>query len=175
MPAAAAYGPALCEDPRRVEALLRDLCGGGRKEIFILVGALRERVTVDLLGWPPGVPRELLLARLAGRLAADLGFAPQIARWAVETWALALARSPPGGQPPGPGPAPSDVAPGVLAPSDLALVTAPGVPLDGGDRASRWLEDGHLSRLGAAPRGVVRVALEPGATDFTSIGAAIQA
>ena len=32
------YGPEVCEDPRRVEALLRDLSGEHRREIFVLAG-----------------------------------------------------------------------------------------------------------------------------------------
>ena len=36
----ARYGRGLCSDARRCEGLLRDLCGGHRREINILVSAL---------------------------------------------------------------------------------------------------------------------------------------
>ncbi|MGH2367708.1 MAG: right-handed parallel beta-helix repeat-containing protein, partial [Chloroflexota bacterium] len=90
----ATHGRALCDDPRRVEALLRDLCGERRRDVFVLVNALKVRVAADLLGWPAGVPGELLLSRLTQRLCDDLGFTPEVARWGVESWALALAEAP---------------------------------------------------------------------------------
>src|ERR1019366_7675822 len=43
------YGLEICEDPRRVEALLRDLAAGYRREIAVLVGAVREGVPAELL------------------------------------------------------------------------------------------------------------------------------
>ncbi len=43
----AKYGLSLCEDPRRCEAFLKDLCGKHKREIFVLVSAMRERVVED--------------------------------------------------------------------------------------------------------------------------------
>ena len=59
------HGPGLCSDTRRCEGLLRDLCGEHRREINILVGALRERVPLDLLAGRNTVPTGLLLTRLS--------------------------------------------------------------------------------------------------------------
>ncbi len=84
------YGRSLCEDPRRCEALLRDLCGEHRREISVLIGALEERVAADLLASHDSLPKEVLLARLTKRLQDDLALAENAARWGVETWALAL-------------------------------------------------------------------------------------
>lgn len=84
------YGRGLCDDPRKAEALLRDVCGEHRREISVLVAALRERVAADLLGSTDGAPKPLLLGRLAKRLEDNLGLAAEAARWAVESWALAL-------------------------------------------------------------------------------------
>jgi ribosomal protein L7/L12/sugar lactone lactonase YvrE len=84
------YGRPVIQDPRRVEALLRDYAGQHRREINAIVSALRERVPDDLLGSHGGAPTELLLGRLAARLDENLGLAPDLSRWAVETWALAL-------------------------------------------------------------------------------------
>jgi hypothetical protein len=155
----AAHGRALCDDPRRLEALLRDLCGEERRAIFVLVNALRERVAVDLLGWPAGVPPALLHARLAQRLEASLGFAPDVARWTVETWAGALAAVPGG-------------AGGGLP--------APPAGRGGADaRRPEWPlrpeaeEDFVAFELAGFPRTVRRVAREPGAAEFATIGAAI--
>jgi hypothetical protein len=84
------HGQGICETPKRVEALLRDLCGAHRREINIIVGALEERVAADLLAAGRTVPRDVLLARLAARLRDNLAYTPEAARWGVETWAVAL-------------------------------------------------------------------------------------
>ena len=44
----AKYGPGICDAPKRVEAMLRDLCVAHRREINIIMGALEERVPTDL-------------------------------------------------------------------------------------------------------------------------------
>ncbi|HEX8556652.1 MAG TPA: hypothetical protein VF668_01045 [Pyrinomonadaceae bacterium] len=86
----AGRGTGLCSDARRCEGLLRDLCGEHRREINILVGALRERVPLDLLAAKNSVPTYLLVARLAKRLEEQLALTEDAARWAVDSWALAL-------------------------------------------------------------------------------------
>ena len=84
------YGRSLCNDPRRCEALLKDYCGQYKREIFVLISALKNRVADDLLKTSAGVPHVLLLARLMKRLEDELGLAETAAQWAVESWALAL-------------------------------------------------------------------------------------
>ncbi|MCA1556319.1 MAG: hypothetical protein LC747_06475 [Acidobacteria bacterium] len=86
----AEHGRGICDSPKRVEALLRDLCGAHRREINIIIGALEERVAADLIMAGNSVPREVLLARLAARLRDNLAYTPEAARWGVETWAVAL-------------------------------------------------------------------------------------
>jgi WD40 repeat protein len=86
----AQYGPSLSDDPRRTEALLRDFCGAYKREIFCLVSALREQVAADLLASRDSVPRQVLLAQLTRRLRDNLALTEDAARWAVESWALAL-------------------------------------------------------------------------------------
>jgi len=84
------FGLDLCDDPRRCEALLRDVCGEHRREINALVSATREGVGTELRQSSTGVPKELIVARLTKRLHEDVGIAEDLARWAVETWAIAL-------------------------------------------------------------------------------------
>ena len=86
----AKHGPGLCSDARRCEGLLRDLCGAHRREVNILVGALRERVPLDLLAGRNALPPVLLLTRLAKRLEDHLAQTEEASRWAVDSWALAL-------------------------------------------------------------------------------------
>ena len=42
------YGRSLCDDPHRCEALLKDYCGQYKREIFVLVSALKNRVAEGL-------------------------------------------------------------------------------------------------------------------------------
>jgi len=84
------YGRSLCDDPPRTEALLRAFCGEYKREIFVLASALKERVAADLLASSPSVPQEVLMGRLTVRLKDNLALAEDAARWAVESWALAL-------------------------------------------------------------------------------------
>lgn len=86
----ARHGPGLCSDARRCEGLLRDLCGEHRREINILVGALRERVPLDLLAARNSVPTNLLVTRLSKRLEDQLALTEEASRWGVDSWALAL-------------------------------------------------------------------------------------
>lgn len=87
----ATYGRSLCDDPRRCEGLLRDMCGAHKREVNVLVSALKEHIATDLLSSSvSNQPREVLLARLTKRLTENLGLAEDAARWAVDSWALAL-------------------------------------------------------------------------------------
>jgi nitrous oxidase accessory protein NosD len=84
------YGPSLIDDPRRCEALLRDHCGQYKREINVLVGALRERVAADLMASSTVLPAGVLRARLERRLRDNLGLSEEASRWAVESWAVAV-------------------------------------------------------------------------------------
>lgn len=84
------YGREVCLDPRRCEGLLRDLCPGEKRDISLLLTALRERIPEELVAAGPGQPVAVLAARLGKRLSDTLGLNEEAARWAVGSWALAL-------------------------------------------------------------------------------------
>lgn len=106
------YGPALADDPRRCEGLLRDLCGAYRREIFVLISALQQGVAKDLLNIQPGTPYPVLEAQLIRELREDLALDEEAARWAVETWAEALGRAPGATTPPASTALPTGLRPG---------------------------------------------------------------
>lgn len=124
------YGGALADDPRRTEALLRDYCPERKRETFQLVSAIRERVPADLLTSKDSTPRDVLLPRLMARLSENLGLPEAAARWAVESWALALgvvSAAEMTAPPPPPAPVAPSYAP--AAPPGFPPATAPAMPV----------------------------------------------
>jgi hypothetical protein len=85
------YGTSIADDPKRAEALLRDLCPNDRCEVNLLVIAMREKVIEDLTS-PPTTPAELMIGQLSARLRDNYSMTGESATWAVETWALAVGR-----------------------------------------------------------------------------------
>lgn len=90
----ARYGFNLCNDIRKCEGLLRDLCGEYRKEISLLISALKEKIPLDLHRSTSTsnnqASKEILIARLVKRLQNNLGLTESAAVWTVDSWAIAL-------------------------------------------------------------------------------------
>ena len=84
----AEYGPTLLNYPSRVDALLADLCGPFHCERFLLMHALRERISVA--NWPVA----FWLGSCSQRLQKRYCFSAGAAAWAVESWSLALGIAP---------------------------------------------------------------------------------
>jgi len=84
-------GDSLLQDPDRCEGLLKDHCGAHRREISALVGALEERIPLELKSsWQTAMTPEAMRARLVQRLEENRGLAPEVANWAVDAWSYAL-------------------------------------------------------------------------------------
>jgi len=88
------HGTQPLTDPRLCESLLKDYCGQHKKEIFVLVCAVREHIAADLLTSADSMPREMLHALLVKRLQNNLALTEEASKWAVEAWAHALAELP---------------------------------------------------------------------------------
>ena len=150
------YGPDVRRDPRRCEALLRDLCPTRALEVNLLLAALRERVPDELLAAPPGQPVSVLAARLSQRLVDTLGLTGAAARWAVGSWAIALGLAAeadlpaPAPRPPAyvpPRDAPSPAAP---VPPHLPPLRPPPPPLRRHPPAAAPLDSARRLRSGAS-------------------------
>jgi tetratricopeptide (TPR) repeat protein len=83
-------GRDVLKDPQLCKALLKDLCGEHKREIFVLVTALEEGIAANLLAAQENMPLQVLLAQLTERLVDNRALNENAARWAVESWALAL-------------------------------------------------------------------------------------
>jgi hypothetical protein len=84
-------GDSLLTNPGRCEGLLKDHCGTHRREISALVGALEERVPMELKSsWQTAMTPEAMRARMVQRLEDNRGLAPEVAGWAVDAWSYAL-------------------------------------------------------------------------------------
>jgi hypothetical protein len=84
-------GRAVLEDPGMLEALLRARCPQRRLEVTLLVNALREGVPSALLQKVTTGMGPATMATQSARLVENLGISDSLARWAVESWAKALA------------------------------------------------------------------------------------
>jgi len=85
------HGTILCEDAERCEFFLKNACGGEyKREVFVLINAIKEDVPKELLNPPQGLPLEVVFNLLAQRLHENLWLDQTAAQWAVESWGIAL-------------------------------------------------------------------------------------
>ena len=84
------YGRSIGDETQRCEALLKDLCPQNKRDVNLLMGALREGMAKELLKSNQLLPIETVINRLSQKLHDELGFDSTLAQWAVESWALAL-------------------------------------------------------------------------------------
>ncbi len=86
----ARYGRGVSDEPRRVQALLSDLCPGMTKEVSVLVTAAERGVPQEAASSSPQLPPQAVVNRATRRLVDETGLTEEAARWAVESWAVAL-------------------------------------------------------------------------------------
>ena len=81
----------LIVQPEMLRGHLMDYCrGGNRREFNLLVAACQSRVPQGLRAASSSVLQADRIADLARRMVDEHDTSPEGARWAVETWALAL-------------------------------------------------------------------------------------
>ncbi len=84
------HGRSLGDDTQRCEALLRDHLASHRRDVNLLVAALKARAVAELQRSSGTASWSVQAPRLMARLEDELGLAPDAARWAIESWGLAL-------------------------------------------------------------------------------------
>ncbi len=80
----------IIENAKRCEAMLKDLCHNEHKsEIKALCEAIKDGILEDLKN-TSSLSVEVLFPRLSKQLSDNSGLRDDLARWAVESWAIAL-------------------------------------------------------------------------------------
>lgn len=88
------YGPNICEEPMRLEGLLRDKCGQYKREISLLMNALGKGIVNELRSGRESMSVEILVPRLCKKIENNFLLSPYAAEWTVKSWADALALFP---------------------------------------------------------------------------------
>ncbi len=87
------HGPALLDEPTRLDAFLADLCGTFLRERFLLAYALRDRIPGDLL--TQSQAGSINVQWLSQRLQRRYCFSAESAQWAIDCWLEGLNIAPP--------------------------------------------------------------------------------
>ncbi len=77
---------------RRTEGLLRDKCGNHKREISVLISAMKNRIPEEILSAKSDTINQLQFSRLVNKLQDNEGTAEEYAKWAVESWAVVLGK-----------------------------------------------------------------------------------
>ncbi|MCK8823581.1 formylglycine-generating enzyme family protein [Fuchsiella alkaliacetigena] len=84
------YGVVICEEPKRLRALLNDLCPEYNRENFLLLTALTKNIVRGLLEIEESGEYQFKAAQLKRSLVNNCGIIAELASWTVDSWAYAL-------------------------------------------------------------------------------------
>lgn len=84
------HGRSPLTDATLCQNLLKDYCPEYKEEIALLALAVKERIASDLLVSQEGLQRDLLRTLLVKRLRKARSLSEGDARWAVESWTVAI-------------------------------------------------------------------------------------
>ncbi len=87
----ATYGTELSTDIRKTEGLLRDKCGNHKLEIAVLVSAMRHKIPEEINAKVDSID-QLQFSRFVKRLQENEGTVEVYAKWAIESWVVALGK-----------------------------------------------------------------------------------
>jgi len=76
------FNGSLYEDSRICESILKDYCGSFKREVNVLIGALKKQVVVTLLS-SSNTTYDIVSARLVKRLCDNLSLTEESAQWAI--------------------------------------------------------------------------------------------
>jgi hypothetical protein len=98
------YGPAICNTPRSCEMFIRQSCSDCPDELQLFTKALHGGTVKQLLHLQAGQDWDKVSEPLVAQFVESAGVTPEVARWTVDSWALALRKHPDGAAAPPPPP-----------------------------------------------------------------------
>jgi hypothetical protein len=85
------YDETIVENPKRLRALLKDLClGQNAREINAIMSSLEEKIPHEILKSKNTVPWNILSSQLKKRLSENTYYSDELVTWSINSWALAL-------------------------------------------------------------------------------------
>ena len=82
------YGVSVCDEPKRLKSLLKDLCPNSPRENFVLLTVVRQDIINELLEIKGDY--KFKSTRLKNKVVNNCGIESKLANWAVDSWAYAL-------------------------------------------------------------------------------------
>jgi len=84
------HGRLVYHEDKKLEGLLKDICGGNKKEINLIMIAVRSGIASEMLNLKTDGNIEILLPQLIKKIIDDYGLESVTAKWAIETVAISL-------------------------------------------------------------------------------------
>jgi hypothetical protein len=85
------YGETIIENPKKLRALLKDLCQGqNTREINAIISSLEEKIPHEILKLKNTVPWNILSSQLKKRLSENTYYSDELVTWSIYSWASAL-------------------------------------------------------------------------------------
>jgi len=84
------YGHSIFNDDKKLEGLLKDYCGSYKKEINLLLIAVKSGAAKELMGYNKNIPIESVLANLINLITDEYGINDKLARATINILALSL-------------------------------------------------------------------------------------
>jgi hypothetical protein len=85
------YGETIIENPKRLRAILKDLCQGkNAREINAIISSLEEKIPHEILKSKNTVPWNILSSQLKKRLIDNTYYSDDLVTWSINCWALAF-------------------------------------------------------------------------------------
>lgn len=109
------YGSSVCNTPRSFEMMLRSGCMDCPNEVKALMQVLERGMVEDLKKMHEIESWEAVATPMVGKLVEAAGMNTEDARWAVDSWGIALRKHPDTAPPPGTRPKPQE---GPIYPED---------------------------------------------------------
>ena len=84
------YGKSIYYEDKKLEGLLKDFCGEYKKEINLIMLAVRSKIALEMLDFNSNGHIEIILPQLTKRLADDYSINQNSAKWVIDSVSISL-------------------------------------------------------------------------------------